>query len=969
MKTKHKQNHIYSAFLAMVMLFSLCVPAFAATANDAIVLIYQDDALIDADARNSDGNKDLLTVGALEVESLTVNGVAVSQEEMAKTQSAASNLSVNGTDMSAGSYKVYTATTNGIKTVRLSWSNLSASLEVRLKTKAHSDFTVKADSVPASSVVYNAAQVQTVSANGTYRMTFTPRAAQLEINSLTIKAGGVSQSVQVPASGNTTVTVAGQEVTVTPTDNGAVRVEIFHVSQDTEITAQVGNLTKKYTLDVDTDSTCRADVGSVVLEEGTSKSVTLTPNSGYNIGAVTLYTGTQSVTIRQDETSAKMNGQTFEVSRRLDGSAVLKIPAMKADVDVFVQSANDTYFISVDSGKYARSEQDGTHYVRYNEPFVVTFEAKSDASLMSVKATTASGTFRADAGDDYLVVNGVYNKIYSNRDGVMTIYFYDLRGNMKIEAEARDSVHDVDVNTDSRTRADTGDTTIDDGKDMAIVFTPDSGYDVRTIRITYGGTTYKADPATASYIRVDGVRWDMKTSSDGSVTLYMVDVMDDVDVFASTKKNDSTSTGRNYSVSKSTDSHSNISVRSGSSYAYGDDVRIRVYTDKNYVIKTVRFTMNGKTAEIEPFESYFTLDGDRYDVDWDTDADFTVDMRMYGNLTVRATSEKGTAQEGSSDARYRITTSPSSRSKITVNPNISRFVKGQAVSIKVEADKNYVLKTIKLTMNGKNVTVEPFSGSFKLDGKTYTIRWTSNRFCEISMNVESNVTVSTTTTKGAEKINTLSLSHPAYMSGYGNGIFGPSNNMTRAEAITLLCRVYASDNGASVSNFTWTSPYLDVPAGQWYTGYIGYAKSVGVLGTLTGGSYLLNPSQPITRAEFLALLCDFAGAKVTSVKAESRYTDVPASHWAVKYINYATDMGWVSGVGNGLFQPDRSVNRAEICVMVNQITGRIPNGANTVYPIGFSDVQPNHWAYGDIMEAANGHTVSSIKDGVEIWSK
>ena len=84
MKTKHKQNHIYSAFLAMVMLFSLCVPAFAATANDAIVLIYQDDALIDADARNSDGNKDLLTVGALEVESLTVNGVAVSRRKWRK---------------------------------------------------------------------------------------------------------------------------------------------------------------------------------------------------------------------------------------------------------------------------------------------------------------------------------------------------------------------------------------------------------------------------------------------------------------------------------------------------------------------------------------------------------------------------------------------------------------------------------------------------------------------------------------------------------------------------------------------------------------------------------------------------------------------------------------------------------------------------------------------------------------------
>ena len=95
---------------------------------------------------------------------------------------------------------------------------------------------------------------------------------------------------------------------------------------------------------------------------------------------------------------------------------------------------------------------------------------------------------------------------------------------------------------------------------------------------------------------------------------------------------------------------------------------------------------------------------------------------------------------------------------------------------------------------------------------------------------------------------------------------------------------------------------------------------------------------------------------------------MPSSHWAIKYINYATEQSWVSGIGGGLFQPDRNVSRTEICVMLNRITGRIPGGAYAVYNTGFTDVQPSFWGYADIMEATNSHNVSSIQNGVEVWS-
>ena len=977
MKTKHNRTRALSLLMSLVMMFSLAVPAFAAEASEAMVLIYQDGTLIDADARNSDGNKDILTVGALEVDSMTVNGVAVSSEDWSKTQSAAPNLSVNGADMTEGSYKVYTATTNGVQTVRLSWSNLKTSLEVNVKTKAHSDFTVKADCVPAGGCVFGADQVQKVNANGTYRMAFSPKAAQLEISSFIIKAGGDSQTVKVPVSDTATVTIAGQTVNVVPTNNGGVRVDIIHVSQDTEIIAQVSNQTNKYTLDVSTDNHCNSDVTTDVVEQDATKSVVLTPDRGYNIADVVITINGKSETIKYDQTSAKVNGQTFELTRRLDGSATLSVPAMKADVDVYAKAANDIYAISVDSGKNATSEQDGTRFISASDPFVVTLEPKRDASLVSVKVTTADGTFYADADDNYLVVNGVYNKIYTSRNGVMTIYFYDLRGNMKIEANARDTIHDVDIGCDARITADTKDTTVDDGDDMNIVFTPESGYDIRTIRVVYDGATYTADPTTSSYIRVDGMRWDMKTDKDGVVTLYMEDIKADVDVYASTRKNASIDTGRNYRITKNADSHSTISVSGGSTFYYGDTTTVHVYSDKNYVIKSVRFTMNGKSAEIEHFDTSFTLDGEKYTVDWDTNTDLEVDMEVYGNMTIRAISKRGDAQENNSNGQYRVTTSTDSRSNITVKPNSSKYSKGQAIALDVTADKNYVLKSIKLTMNGKSATVEPFASSFNLDGQVCTIRWTSNRDCEIGLNMNGNLSVTTKTARGDEELWSGTTfppvppvinvtAHPAYMSGYGNGLFGPSNNMTRAEAITIMCRLYAPN--AAFGNYANYDSFNDVPAGRWYSGFVGYAKSAGLLNVLVGSGSELKPSQAITRAEFLALLCDFAGKNVAGTNTASRYSDVPSSHWAIKYINYATEQSWVSGIGGGLFQPDRNVSRTEICVMLNRITGRIPGGAYAVYNTGFTDVQPSFWGYADIMEATNSHNVSSIQNGVEVWS-
>ncbi len=61
-----------------------------------------------------------------------------------------------------------------------------------------------------------------------------------------------------------------------------------------------------------------------------------------------------------------------------------------------------------------------------------------------------------------------------------------------------------------------------------------------------------------------------------------------------------------------------------------------------------------------------------------------------------------------------------------------------------------------------------------------------------------------------------------YMNGVGGGNFNPDGNVTRTQAITVLGRLA----GAAPSD---TNDFSDVPSGTWYSGYVGWAVSNGIV--------------------------------------------------------------------------------------------------------------------------------------------
>ena len=81
-------------------------------------------------------------------------------------------------------------------------------------------------------------------------------------------------------------------------------------------------------------------------------------------------------------------------------------------------------------------------------------------------------------------------------------------------------------------------------------------------------------------------------------------------------------------------------------------------------------------------------------------------------------------------------------------------------------------------------------------------------------------------------------------------------------------------------------------------------SSLSILNGYEDGTF--GPDKDITRAEFAAVVCRALGYDSKATAATS-FSDVPADHWASGYINMATNLGVINGMGDGTFAPEAPV--------------------------------------------------------------
>lgn len=200
--------------------------------------------------------------------------------------------------------------------------------------------------------------------------------------------------------------------------------------------------------------------------------------------------------------------------------------------------------------------------------------------------------------------------------------------------------------------------------------------------------------------------------------------------------------------------------------------------------------------------------------------------------------------------------------------------------------------------------------------------------------------------------------HAAYLAGYGNGIFAPDAKLTRAEAVTILYRLTDETFSGPTLSFT------DVKPGAWYYDAVTAMASAGYVYGYPDDTF--RPDEPITRAEFAAMLSRYS----SGAAASTSYSDVRQDAWYATSIGKVTQLGWMIGRDGEQFHPEANLTRAETAAALNRVLGRSADRSyisqNRVNP--YLDVSTSHWAFYDIVEASVNHLFETAASGAETWS-
>ncbi|MDD5382366.1 MAG: S-layer homology domain-containing protein [Candidatus Margulisbacteria bacterium] len=132
-------------------------------------------------------------------------------------------------------------------------------------------------------------------------------------------------------------------------------------------------------------------------------------------------------------------------------------------------------------------------------------------------------------------------------------------------------------------------------------------------------------------------------------------------------------------------------------------------------------------------------------------------------------------------------------------------------------------------------------------------------------------------------------------------------------------------------------PFPDVEAGYWVRQPISLLAMANIITGYPDGTF--KPEGNITRAEMCTLLMK-SETRNTKLETNTKFKDVPANHWAAKYIAGAAGMKVVLGYPDGTFRPKSNITRAEGLAMIVRFTGI----SQEAYLGQFPDIPTAHWA-------------------------
>ena len=153
------------------------------------------------------------------------------------------------------------------------------------------------------------------------------------------------------------------------------------------------------------------------------------------------------------------------------------------------------------------------------------------------------------------------------------------------------------------------------------------------------------------------------------------------------------------------------------------------------------------------------------------------------------------------------------------------------------------------------------------------------------------------------------------MKGFGDGSFRPKQDLTRAEAVTLLLR----SKQESETEYNGVSPFPDVHPGLWFNKAVGVAAANGWIEGRPDGKFY--PGDNLTRAEFSTLIMRAFDLE-PGVIGDLPFQDIAAAQWYSGAVSALYQRDLLRNKRNRFFRPEHLVSRAEAAWTFAQIMNK-----------------------------------------------
>jgi hypothetical protein len=122
--------------------------------------------------------------------------------------------------------------------------------------------------------------------------------------------------------------------------------------------------------------------------------------------------------------------------------------------------------------------------------------------------------------------------------------------------------------------------------------------------------------------------------------------------------------------------------------------------------------------------------------------------------------------------------------------------------------------------------------------------------------------------------------------------------------------------------------FIDIPETAWYSEAVGFMSARGIISGIGDGKF--EPQKNIIRADFLIMVMNSYDIEPDTDVADN-FADAGSKYYT-NYLGTAKRLGLVTGIGGNRFAPEETISRQDMCVILHRaldILGELPTGTDS----------------------------------------